>query len=67
MAEALKVKGVQELAAFKQRVIRQYSRGHIDRSDFDRLIELVDSLEAHVISMRETIPRSVLKRGPRGN
>lgn len=67
MAEALKVKGVQELAAFKQRVIRQYGRGHIDRGDYDRLIELVDCLEAHVISMRETIPRSILKRGSRGN
>jgi len=62
MAEALKTKGLEEIRAFKQRVIRQYSRDYISRSDQDKLVALVDQIEAHIIGMDEVIPARFLKR-----
>lgn len=65
MAEALKTKGREELAAFRKRVIRQYGSDAISRSTYDKLIAKVDELDAFVVSMDEVIPRTLIKRKAR--
>jgi hypothetical protein len=62
MAEALKIKGVEELRAFRKRLIRQYGREAINRGDYEKALKMVDELEAHVIAMPEKIPLKVRRR-----
>ncbi len=62
MAEPLKTKGRDELAALKKRVIRQYANGAIYKADQDVLVGLINDIEAHIINMPEQVKTRVLKR-----
>lgn len=53
MAKGLKDLGVRDLRAVKVRTIRQHALGRIGRQDRDTIVELVDRLEAHIVSMEE--------------
>lgn len=53
MAKALKDAGLEELEALRRRVIRQHGLKRIKRKDRDRLVELLDKMEAHIIRMDE--------------
>lgn len=55
MAKGLKSAGVEELRAFRRRVIRQHSLERISKTDKDKLVDLVDQLEAHIVYMSEAI------------
>lgn len=55
MAKGLKSAGMEELRAFKRRVIRQHSMERISKADRDKLIGWIDAIEAHVIYMSEVI------------
>lgn len=62
MAEALKTKGIEELSAVRKRVIRQYGKQAISKGDYDKLIKMIDDLEAHIIRMPEDVPARMKKR-----
>lgn len=63
MAEPLKTKGLKELSALRQRVVRQFGSGAIGRHDFIELTKRVDEIEAYIIAMEEEITGTLRKRG----
>lgn len=55
MAKALKTAGLQELAALRKRIVRQYGLKRISRPNHDRLIELADEMESIIVRMDEDL------------
>lgn len=55
MARGLKSAGMEELRALKRRVIRQHSMERISRADRDALVDLINEIEARIISMEEAV------------
>lgn len=53
MVARLKDRGVEELQSFRRRVLRIAGLGRISKGDADRIIRLVDEIEAIVIRMDE--------------
>jgi len=53
MAARLKDKGLEEIGAFKRRVMRQRSLDRIGKADADWLIEHVEAIEKFVGKMSE--------------
>ena len=53
MARSLKDAGMEELSGLKRRVNRQHALQRIHRSDRDELVELIDQIEAKIVSMDE--------------
>ncbi len=53
MAKSLKESGVNELGALKRRVRRQHALERISKPDHDKLIALIDEIEATIVNMDE--------------
>lgn len=51
--EPLKTRGMKELGALRQRVRRQRALGRIGRIDYEVLDELLNTVEARIVSMTE--------------
>ena len=53
MAKGMKSRGMMELRALKKRLNRQHSLGRISRTDADFIRDLLDQVEARIITMEE--------------
>ncbi len=53
MARGLKTLGLEELDAFRKRVIRQRGLKRISRPDSEWILARVDELEARIVMMEE--------------
>lgn len=51
--KGLKTNGMAELRKLRSRVIRQHGLTRISKPDRDKLIDYIDRIEAHIISMEE--------------
>lgn len=56
MAKSLKINGMEELAALRNRTKRQYGRGGITQHDFTYILDRLNEIEARIVSMHEDSP-----------
>lgn len=56
MAKSLKVNGIQELGAVKNRTKRQYALKRISKADHDFIIDHLNRVEARICEMEEDAP-----------
>jgi hypothetical protein len=62
VSEPMKTKGRAELSSLKKRAIRQYGAQMIDRPTYDKLVKMIDELDAFIIVMPEKMPARLRKR-----
>lgn len=56
MAASLKTNGLREVEALRKRVRRQFAMERISGQDAEILLDHINKIEAHIISMREEGP-----------
>lgn len=56
MAKSLKINGMAELQALRNRANRQYARGGIDTTDWVYISTRLNEIEAKIVSMKEVSP-----------
>lgn len=56
MAKSLKINGMNELVALRNRVKRQYGYGRITKADADYLVTRLNEVEAKIVNMQEKSP-----------